>query len=121
MNEEALKKLDGEEKYLVAKIIKDFPENLYPTESALRVKLGAQVMFVKNDTSADKNYFNGKIGVIHSIDEAHIEVLFTETGQVIKVKPETWENKRYALSKAGDKLDEFCSISHSAGLGHYDP
>jgi hypothetical protein len=106
MNEEALKKLDGEEKYLVAKIIKDFPENLYPTESALRVKLGAQVMFVKNDTSADKNYFNGKIGVIHSIDEAHIEVLFTETGQVIKVKPETWENKRYALSKAGDKLDE---------------
>ena len=106
MNEDALRKLEGEEKYLVAKIFKDFPENLYPTESALRVKLGAQVMFVKNDTSPEKNYFNGKIGVIHAIEESHIEVLFTETGHVIKVKPETWENKRYALSKAGDKLDE---------------
>ena len=106
MNEEALKKLDGEERYLVAKIIKDFPENLYPTESALRVKIGAQVMFVKNDPSPEKYYFNGKIGVIHAIEESHIEVLFQETGQVIKVKPETWENKRYALSKAGDKLDE---------------
>jgi len=106
MNEEALRKLDGDEKYLVAKIFKDFPENLYPTESALRVKLGAQVMFVKNDTSSEKQYFNGKIGVIHKIEEAHIEVHFQDTGEIIKVKPETWENKRYVLSKAGDKLDE---------------
>lgn len=106
MNEEALKRLEGEERYLVAKIFKDFPENLYPTESTLRVKIGAQVMFVKNDPSPEKYYFNGKIGVIDKIEESHIEVLFQETGQIIKVKPETWENKRYALSKAGDKLDE---------------
>jgi ATP-dependent exoDNAse (exonuclease V) alpha subunit len=35
---------------------------IFPIEENLKLKIGAQVMFVKNDTSIDKNYFNGKMG-----------------------------------------------------------
>jgi hypothetical protein len=41
-------------------IVGDFPEKIFPIEERLKLKLGAQVMFVKNDLSMDKNYFNGK-------------------------------------------------------------
>jgi hypothetical protein len=106
LNEESLKRIAGEERYLIAAIHKEFPENMYPTESALRVKVGAQVMFIKNDTSMDKRYFNGKIGIISAINNDNIDVRFTETNTTISVKPETWENKRYLLNKSGDKLEE---------------
>jgi ATP-dependent exoDNAse (exonuclease V) alpha subunit len=36
-------------------------------EQELKLKVGAQIMFVKNDLSFDKHYFNGKMGVIKSL------------------------------------------------------
>ena len=41
---------------------------LFPTDETLTLKTGAQVMFVKNDSSADKAYYNGMIGTIAAID-----------------------------------------------------
>ena len=52
----------------------NFPEYAYPTDFKLTLKEGAQVMFIKNDPSPEKRYFNGKIGVIISIDEEDIIV-----------------------------------------------
>jgi ATP-dependent exoDNAse (exonuclease V) alpha subunit len=49
-------------------IVGDFPENFFLLKR-LQLKIGAQVMFVKNDLSFEKNYFNGKMGIIKSRDE----------------------------------------------------
>lgn len=106
MNEKELARLPGELEFLNSTVKNEFPENMYPTDSVLRIKVGAQVMFIKNDTSGERLYFNGKIGVVTAIEKGSLDVTFTETDETIKVKPETWENVRYALNKAGDKLEE---------------
>ena len=47
-----------------AEVKDNFPTYSYPTEETLVLKQGAQVMFVKNDSSPEKRYYNGKIGKI---------------------------------------------------------
>ena len=84
-------------------IIKDdFPENMYPADASLVLKAGAQVMFLKNDNVL-KRYFNGKIGVIRSLEKEKITV--DCDGSDIEVYPETWENTRYTLSRTDGKLE----------------
>ena len=61
MNESKLKKLPSKEKIFTARIEGNFPEYSFPTEYELRLKIGAQVMFVKNDPYPEKRFFNGKI------------------------------------------------------------
>jgi ATP-dependent exoDNAse (exonuclease V) alpha subunit len=51
---------------------------------AFKIKTGAQVMFVKNDLSMDKNYFNGKMGVIKSLSSQEILVHFPEEDKTIE-------------------------------------
>ena len=60
INSRALKNLDEESYTFYPEIIGEFPEKIFPVDEALVLKEGAQVMFVKNDLSAEKNYFNGK-------------------------------------------------------------
>lgn len=83
-------------------IIEDeFPENMYPVEFELSLKVGAQVMFLKNDV-IQKRYYNGKIGVINSLSKDKIKV--DCDGTEIEVGMETWENSRYSLNRADGKL-----------------
>ncbi|MEO5649706.1 MAG: helix-turn-helix domain-containing protein [Ginsengibacter sp.] len=86
-----------------AVIEEDFPPNTYPAEGALILKVGAQVMFLKNDVIS-KRYFNGKIGVIKSLEDDEITVECD--GQDISVSQETWENSRYVLNRADGKLEQ---------------
>ena len=81
----------------------DFPESTYPAEGSLILKIGAQVMFLKNDT-IQKRYFNGKIGVVTSLD--HEEIKVECDGVSITVMPETWENTRYILNRSDGKLEQ---------------
>lgn len=80
----------------------DFPENTYPAEGSLILKIGVQVMFLKNDV--EKRYFNGKIGVVKSLDDD--EIIVECDGKCITVLPETWENTRYVLNRADGKLQQ---------------
>jgi hypothetical protein len=59
MNAQALEDLKGELITYKPDIVGDFPRR-FPYRGAFKIKTGAQVMFVKNDLSMDKNYFNGK-------------------------------------------------------------
>ena len=86
-----------------AEIIGDFAEHLYPAEALLILKEGAQVMFLKNDPVM-KRYFNGKIGVVKSLDTDRIIVECNGTD--IDVSKETWENTRYTLNRADGKLEQ---------------
>src|ERR1019366_8839875 len=84
-------------------IKEDFPVNNYPAEGSLVLKLGAQVMFLKNDV-IQKRYFNGKIGVIKSLDDE--EIVVASDGTNVAVTRETWENTRYVLNRTDGKLEQ---------------
>src|SRR5690606_24559546 len=47
INQRALKKLKTNSKFYEAEITGSFPEHLYPIESNMELKIGAQVMFIK--------------------------------------------------------------------------
>src|SRR5690606_25037133 len=64
INLRAIGTLSSDEQQFTAEITGDFPEKIYPVDEILCLKEGARVMFIKNDLSSDKNYFNGKTGIV---------------------------------------------------------
>ena len=89
-----------------AEVKDNFPTYSYPTEETLVLKQGAQVMFVKNDSSPEKRYYNGKIGKITTINDRSIEVVGKEDGLKIQVTPEEWTNTRYTLDEETREITE---------------
>ncbi len=89
-----------------AEIVGDFPEQTYPTSALLELKEGAQVMFVRNDSSSEKLYFNGKIGKILHIRGEEIIVRCPGDTEPITVAPETWENIEYRLDEENGEIKE---------------
>ena len=96
-----------------AEVQDEFSDRAYPAEEILHLKVGAQVMFIRND-SADKGkrYFNGKIGIVSKLEADKIFVQCTPSGQSgegelveIEVQKEKWENIRYTLNKSTRQLD----------------
>lgn len=79
-----------------AKIVGDFKENQYPNEDVLELKVGAQVMFIRNDAT-EKRYFNGKLAEVTYLDDDEVTVLLDDSDTEIKLKKEVWEQKRYSL------------------------
>ncbi|OIQ15588.1 MAG: helicase [Flavobacterium sp. MedPE-SWcel] len=106
MNVDALKDLKGKEHTFSAEIVDDFPDKIYPVEEKLKLKVGAQVMFIKNDLSPDKNYFNGKIGLIESLSEGEILVRFPEEDLTIEVEKYEWQNIRYYVDEQTKEIKE---------------
>ena len=92
INTSKLDALEGQEYTFEADIIDNFPPYMYPTDETLTLKVGAQVMFIKNDSSPAKLYYNGKIGKITEIDDTKIMVLCKGDLSPIEVKEEKWEN-----------------------------
>ncbi len=84
----------------------DFGERLYPVEYTLRLKKGAQVMFVKNDHSGEQRYFNGKIGRVESLGKDHISVRFNDGSPSTTVDRYTWENKKYRVNPENNDIEE---------------
>lgn len=97
INSDKLRSLKTPIRTFDATIEGDFPANIYPTELNLDLKVGAQVMFIKNDISREKLYYNGKIGQITSIDDSVICVRSQSDGEEIDVYPADWTNIRYSL------------------------
>lgn len=104
LNERELAKLPDEPHVFTAEIKKDFPVNIYPTEEILTLKIGARVMFVRNDDQKPRRFYNGKIGVITDINDGKI-VVRCEDGD-IEVTRMVWENIRYKEDEKTGKIDE---------------
>jgi hypothetical protein len=98
INRAKLKALPGKGRRFDADVEGDFPENAYPTAATLEVKTGAQVMFIRNDMTAEKSYFNGKIGEITGMSGDTIRVRCPGDADTIMVEKTTWENIEYAVN-----------------------
>ena len=106
MNTEALVALEGKEWKYSPEITGDFPDKIFPLDEILRLKEGAQIMFVKNDLSFDKKYFNGKMGVIKSLSAKEILVHFPEENKTIEVEKYEWQNIHYKVNDTTKEIEE---------------
>ena len=106
MNAQSLIDLEGKLVQYKPEIIGDFPDKIYPVDELLQLKVGAQVMFVKNDLSLEKKYFNGKMGVIQSLSEREILIHFPEENKTIEVEKYEWQNIRYKVDEMTKEIEE---------------
>ncbi len=108
INNDALTSLDGKNFLFKAVIVGEFYEKSFPADELLQLKIGAQVMFIKNDTEKIRRYFNGKIGTIEKIEDNKILVSCktVDGPQTIEVKKETWRNIKYSVNKNTNQIDE---------------
>jgi len=106
MNEQALNKLKEKSLFYSATVSGKFNEHAYPTHDELELKVGAQVMFIKNDSSPEKRYFNGKIGQVTFLDKKEVIVQCPNDDEPIVTTPEIWENVNYTLNEKTKEIKE---------------
>ena len=106
VNSRELAKLPGTSFSYKAEVEGKFPEMSYPTDEVLELKKDAQVMFVKNDSSPDKRYYNGMIGRVTAISSRGFSVVPKDGGDAIEVTPEEWTNSRYELDEKSKEIKE---------------
>ena len=82
-----------------AQVKGDFPDYNFPAESVLKLKVGAQVMFIKNDTSSDRRYYNGLIGTVVGLSEEKVQIQPLNGEGVIDAEPVEWENTKYTVNE----------------------
>jgi len=106
INQKALNRLPGSSFVFRAVIADEFPENIFPLPEKLELKVGAQLMFVKNDTSGQNKYFNGKLARVVSVDQEEIIVEMAGSHEKYRLEREQWENKKYQVNASSKELDE---------------
>ncbi len=106
INTEQLGNLPGEPELYKGIIRGEFPETSLPTPQELLVKVGAQVLFVKNDM--DHRWVNGTLGTIIGFDEETRDRIYvrTEDGKEFDVEREVWSNVRYTFNEREKKIEE---------------
>lgn len=106
LNDRKLDELAEKAYTFKAEVVGDFPEYSFPTDEQLVLKKGAQVMFVQNDTTPEKRYYNGKIGIISSITRQSIAVKCPGDREAISVGVGEWNNTKYAIHPDTKEITE---------------
>jgi hypothetical protein len=106
INDKKLARLNASVHHFEARTEGEFPEYSYPTDYDLMIKTGAQVMFVKNDISREKLFYNGKIGVVVSLEDDVITVRCEGDYADIPVERAEWSNNRYTLHPETKEITE---------------
>ena len=108
INEQRLEQLPGDTVCLKGMVDGDFPENSLPTSIDLDVKVGAQIIFVKNDS--EHRWVNGTLGMITGIDinDEGSQILYvrTDSGEEFDVDQAVWSNMRYTYNEKEEKIEE---------------
>lgn len=102
INSVKLEKLPGEIKEYTAVITGSIEETAFPTEEYLKLKVGAQVMFLKNDK--EKRWVNGTIGKVYSLLDK--EIIVDIEGIKYSVPQETWSKIRYYYNQENKSVEE---------------
>ncbi|MBQ6187094.1 MAG: AAA family ATPase [Prevotella sp.] len=104
-NDKELSEIKQPVRNFEATIEGNFPEYSYPTDVTLSLKVGAQVMFIKNDSSLNRQFYNGKIGHVVGFEDEEIIVRCPDDDFDIKVSPMNWENVKYVLNDKTKEID----------------
>lgn len=104
INHTKLESLPGEVKAYVAEITGDLKESYFPTEKELKLKVGAQVMFLKNDRQKPTRWVNGTLGTITSLSDEVVKV--SVNGVEHSISKETWDSIRYYYNHEERKLEK---------------
>jgi len=111
INNSELKKIKNKSYYFNAEVSGKFSENSYPNAEKLELKIGSQVMFIKNDSSPEKRYYNGKIGIVTDISKENVTVQCPNEIDEIVTEKETWENINYTINEETKEIKEDVSGS----------
>lgn len=106
INNKRLSDLPGGAEMFMGIIEGEFPESSLPTPKELELKIGAQVLFVKNDM--DHRWVNGTLGTVIGFDEENHDRIYvvTEGGNELDVEREKWSNVRYTFNEQEKKIEE---------------
>lgn len=105
-NDSRLTALPGQVFNFKAKIQGTFPESSYPADEILTVKKGAQIMFIKNDTSGEHRFYNGKIGLVTDVYKDRIIVRGNGDETSFVLEKEEWANSKYTLNPSTKEITE---------------
>lgn len=100
VNQSRLSALHTESKYYTGLITGNFPPTSLPVEQNLELKVGAQVLFVKNDSQ--KRWVNGTLGEVVELLEESVQIKIGE--KIVEVVPETWEMLKYVFDPFEGKV-----------------
>ena len=106
INAEELAKIKGKTYRFEAIIQGEYPEKSYPTEKILELKIGAKVMFLKNDTEQPRRYYNGKTGIVESVEEDLITIKCHDDDELIELYQAVWDNIRYSANPITKQIEE---------------
>jgi predicted transcriptional regulator len=106
INSSELNKLKTKSRFFEAEVSGKFSENSYPNDEKLELKIGAQVLFIKNDSSQEKRYFNGKIGIVTDISKDAVTVKCPNDTDEIVTERETWSNINYSINDETKAIKE---------------
>lgn len=107
INREEMENLEGKKYTIEATIVGEFPESSYPVPYTLILKEGAHVMTTKNKSG---EYSNGSLGIVTAVDVDGISVKLIDSGKIVKVEEETWDNIVYKLEDVAEKDERGKSI-----------
>ena len=106
VNDRELAMLNTPSYSFMAEVTGTFPEYSYPTDLQLTIKEGAQIMFVKNDSSGEKRYYNGMIGEVVKVAQNSIFVRNKTDNHAFQLVPEEWSNTKYVLNEDTKEITE---------------
>ena len=106
INDSELNKIKNRSYFFEAEVTGKFNENAFPNDEKLELKVGAQVMFIKNDSSPEKRYFNGKIGIVTDISRDSVTVQCANEVDEIVTERENWDNINYSINDDTKALKE---------------
>lgn len=101
INQKRLDGIDSDEMVYEGVVDGKFEENKFPVEQQLRLKVGAQVMFTRNDMQ--RRWVNGTLGKVVGLTNDDIQVE-TEYGETYSVQTCTWESIKYEYDPEEHKL-----------------
>jgi len=106
LNLRELRSLANPSFFYDADLDREFPESMFPLPPILELKVGSRVMFIKNDSSGNASYFNGKLATVIHLAPDEVEVRMDDQKEDYVLKKENWENKRYQLHAETKELEE---------------
>lgn len=106
INQSRLTQLGSEAVTYQAATEGDFPESLFPVEGSLTLKVGARVIFTKNDQGEPRRFYNGKVGQVIGLGPGSVWVRCDEDAREIEVEAMEWQNVSYQVDEARGQIEE---------------